>query len=81
MFCALNLKGNKMNLQVTASCDECGATVQADDNTPNDQMVKCSSCGADLGSYGDIVAAMQRKGVSAVEDAVADMISDFNRKN
>lgn len=67
-------------VKVSASCGNCGAALQAADDTPNDQVIVCTECGTKVGTYGDIGKAMIDKGVSEIEGAVADMIKDFNKR-
>ena len=66
---------------VSASCGDCGTPLQAADDTPDDQVVTCPSCGVEVGSYGDIRKAMIDKGRGEIEGALSDMIKDFNKRS
>lgn len=66
-------------VNVSASCGDCGAAIQAAEDTPDDQVIVCGECGTEVGRYGDIRQAMIDKGRSEIEGAVSDMVKRINK--
>lgn len=54
---------------ISASCGKCGEPLTIDrDNPPSDEdIIKCSSCGTKIGTYGAIKGAMIAKGKAEID--------------
>jgi len=63
------------NVTVTLSCPKCGSNkLTIPDKASDDSPVICSSCGAEIGRWGDAKTAANKAAAEKVKEAVTDML-------
>lgn len=65
---------------VTALCGACGATLRAAGDTPDDEVIICPECGAEIGSYREVREALISKARGEVERMFSDTIKRINKR-
>lgn len=65
--------GDKVS--ITFTCKICGGTVlERPDSPADDSRVKCQSCGADVGSWGELKGVGHEAAEKVVDKAVQDTL-------
>ena len=63
-------------IPVYAKCGACGEPISPPDNTPDNAVLICAKCGANLGTYLDI----KNHATKAVQDRIESMFDKLGKR-
>lgn len=65
------------NLKFSLSCSECGSNnVPIPEDAPDDTCITCSTCGADLGSLGDLKGTIKSMAIEKAQESLNAALRD-----
>jgi endogenous inhibitor of DNA gyrase (YacG/DUF329 family) len=61
------------DLEATVNCGSCGAPASWPDNIADQDEVKCAQCGESLGTYREILDAVESAAAKKIDDMLGDI--------